>query len=87
MLNVLPKLFASAMTWINPLTVQFALWIKGMVTEGKFGYSFAYRKDVGELIAERLPKTLLLALLCHFISTSSGWVGHFCRAPKIWFLG
>jgi peptide/nickel transport system permease protein len=56
----------------QPMTVQFYTWVKGMVTEGKFGYSFAYRKDVGELIAERLPKTLLLALLCHLISTVIG---------------
>ncbi len=56
----------------KPITTQFFLWVKGMVTEGKFGYSFAYRKDVGELIAERLPKTLLLALLAHGISTIVG---------------
>ena len=56
----------------KPVMVQFALWIKGMVTEGKFGYSFSYRKDVGELIAERLPKTLMLALLCHAMSTVIG---------------
>lgn len=56
----------------KPLTTQFFLWVKGMVTEGKFGYSFAYRKDVGELVAERLPKTLLLALLAHLISTVVG---------------
>lgn len=56
----------------KPVIVQFGLWIKGMVTEGKFGYSFSYRRDVGELIAERLPKTLMLALLCHAISTVIG---------------
>jgi peptide/nickel transport system permease protein len=56
----------------QPIPTQFFVWIKGMVTEGKFGYSFAYRKDVGELIAERLPKTLLLALLAHLISTVVG---------------
>jgi peptide/nickel transport system permease protein len=56
----------------KPKPVQFFLWIKGMVTEGKFGYSFAYRKDVGELIADRLPKTLMLALLCHIVSTVIG---------------
>ena len=56
----------------QPIPVQFFTWIKGMVTEGKFGYSFAYRKDVGELIAERLPKTLALALMCHFLSTVIG---------------
>jgi len=56
----------------QPLTVQFYKWIKGMITEGKFGYSFAYRKDVGVLIADRLPKTLLLAILAHLISTVIG---------------
>jgi peptide/nickel transport system permease protein len=56
----------------KPVMVQFGLWIKGMISEGKFGYSFAYRKDVGELIIERLPKTLLLALMCHFISSVVG---------------
>jgi peptide/nickel transport system permease protein len=56
----------------KPVAVQFLLWVKGIVTEGKFGYSFAYGKDVGELIAERLPYTLLLALLCHAISTVVG---------------
>jgi peptide/nickel transport system permease protein len=56
----------------QPLPVQFVTWIQGMVTEGKFGFSFAYRKDVGELIAERLPYTLMLALMCHLISTVIG---------------
>lgn len=56
----------------QPLPVQFVTWIRGMVTEGKFGFSFAYRKDVGELIAERLPYTLMLALMSHLISTVVG---------------
>jgi peptide/nickel transport system permease protein len=66
----------------KPIPVQFGLWIKGMVTEGKFGYSFSYRRDVGELIAERLPKTLLLALLCHAISTIIGVGVGIAVAPK-----
>jgi peptide/nickel transport system permease protein len=56
----------------KPTTTQFFLWVKEMVTKGKFGYSFAYRKDVGALIADRLPKTLMLAVLCHAISTVVG---------------
>lgn len=51
---------------------QFLTWIKGIVTEGKFGLSLAYRKDVGELIADRMPKTLLIAVLAHGISTFVG---------------
>lgn len=56
----------------QPMTVQFFNWIKGIITEGKFGYSLAYHVDVGVLIADRLPKTLILALLCHLISTVLG---------------
>jgi peptide/nickel transport system permease protein len=56
----------------KPVATQFFIWIRDMVTEGKFGYSFAYRKDVGELIADRAPKTLLIALLAHTISTVVG---------------
>lgn len=56
----------------QPTMVQFYNWIKGIVTEGKFGFSMAYREDVGVLIADRLPKTLFLALLSHLISTVFG---------------
>lgn len=56
----------------QPLVLQYVSWIKGIVTEGEFGFSFAYRKDVGALIAERLPRTLLLALMAHAISTFLG---------------
>ena len=56
----------------KPVPVQFMAWAKGIVTEGKFGYSFAYGKDVGQLIADRMPMTVLLAFLCHAISTFVG---------------
>ena len=56
----------------QPLVGQFINWAKGIITQGKFGFSFAYQRDVGELIAERLPKTLLLALIAHFLSTVLG---------------
>jgi peptide/nickel transport system permease protein len=56
----------------QPMPIQFFNWVKGIITEGKFGFSFAYQRDVGELIAERLPKTLLLAVIAHLISTVIG---------------
>ncbi len=56
----------------QPLAAQFFDWVKGIVTEGKFGYSLAYRTDVGVLIADRLPKTLIIAILAHLISTVVG---------------
>lgn len=71
----------------QPVPVQFFNWIKGIVTEGKWGFSLAYRKDVGELIADRFPKTLLLAVLSHFISTTVGLVlGIYVATRKYGFI-
>ncbi len=70
----------------KPVAEQFMIWVDGIITQGKFGYSFAYGKDVGELIAERLPYTLLLAILCHLISTVVGvGVGIFVATRKYGF--
>jgi peptide/nickel transport system permease protein len=56
----------------KPVSTQYFLWVKGLVTEGKFGYSFAYKKDVSALFAERLWRTFILAFVAHFISTVIG---------------
>ena len=66
----------------KPLAVQYLNWIKGIVTEGKFGYSMAYARDVGGLIAERLPRTLFLAVLAHGISTVVGVGAGILVAPR-----
>jgi len=56
----------------QPVVIQYGRWVGNIFTKGQFGYSFAYKKDVGELIAERLPRTLVLALASHLISTLVG---------------
>ena len=66
----------------KPLPIQFLNWIGGIVTEGSFGFSFAYKRDVGELIAERLPRTMLLALLAHITSTIVGIAVGMYVAPR-----
>ena len=66
----------------KPLPLQFFVWIRDMVTKGSFGFSFAYKRDVGELIAERFPRTLLLAVLAHLTSTVVGIVVGILVAPR-----
>ncbi len=57
----------------GPLYQRYFNWVKGIVTEGDFGPAMAYGgKEVSELIAERLPRTLLLAILAHAISSVIG---------------
>lgn len=66
----------------QPMPVQFLTWIKGIVTEGKFGFSFAYRTDAGEIILDRLPKTFMLAILAHLVSSGIGILMGIYVAPR-----
>lgn len=66
----------------QPLAIQFLTWIRGIVTEGKFGFSFAYRTDAGEIILDRLPKTFMLAISAHLISSVIGILAGIYVAPR-----
>ncbi len=67
----------------GPFIERYWNWIKGIVTKGDFGPAMAYGgKAVSELIAERLPRTLLLALLAHAISSVVGIVVGIYVAPR-----
>lgn len=45
----------------QPIYVQYWKWVSGFV-QGDFGRSFAYNKDVSELIWERLALTVLISI-------------------------
>ncbi len=45
----------------EPAYVQYFKWIGNIITKGQFGYSFTYKRDAFELIAERLPMTFALS--------------------------
>jgi peptide/nickel transport system permease protein len=67
----------------EPLPVQLGLYLLG-VAQGEFGYSFAYARPVFEVIAARLPPTLLLMGVSLILSTVVGvWLGVVCaRRPR-----
>jgi peptide/nickel transport system permease protein len=52
----------------EPWPVQYALWLKNIVLHFDFGYSFANKRPVGELIGERLRNTLYLSLTAMVIA-------------------
>ena len=47
----------------QPVYVQYFMWIKNIITQGNFGYSFQWEKPVNDLIGERLNLSILLTLL------------------------
>ncbi len=66
------KAYAHAHGLDKPIPVQYVNWVIGMVTEGDFGRSFFYNRPVADVVAERLPRTLLLALTCHILASLIG---------------
>lgn len=45
----------------QPIYVQYYKWLGNIVTEGKFGYSYIYRRDAKDIIIERLPASFALS--------------------------
>lgn len=67
----------------GPLLTRYFNWVKGILTEGNFGPAMSYGgKEVSELIAERLPRTILLALISHAISSVVGILVGIYVAPR-----
>ena len=56
----------------DPLPVQYLNWVKGIVFHGDFGQSLYYNKPVSDVVAQRLPRTLALALTCHILASILG---------------
>jgi peptide/nickel transport system permease protein len=56
----------------DPLLVQYFRWVTGIVTRFDFGQSLFYNKPVGDVVVERLPRTILLALTCHILASIIG---------------
>ncbi len=44
----------------RPICVRYLKWVGGLV-KGDFGFSWEYRRPVGDVLAERLPLTFILA--------------------------
>lgn len=45
----------------RPWIVQYLDWVSKIVLEGDFGYSWEWRRPVADVIADRLPLTLVIA--------------------------
>jgi peptide/nickel transport system permease protein len=57
---------------LGPLPVQYLNWMTGILTRFDFGQSFYYNRPVGDVVAERMQRTILLALTCHLLASLFG---------------
>ncbi|GHC47194.1 ABC transporter permease [Neogemmobacter tilapiae] len=56
----------------DPMIVQYGRWVWGIVSRGDFGQSYAYNKPVSEVVMQRLPATIAIALTCHLLASLLG---------------
>ena len=56
----------------DPLPLQYVHWITGVLTRFDFGDSLFYNRPVRDVVAERLPRTIMLALTCHILASIFG---------------
>ena len=56
----------------DPLFIQYFHWIWGIVSQGDMGHSFYYNRPVADVVGQRLPGTIVLALVCHFFASLFG---------------
>ncbi len=56
----------------KPFLVRYATWLKGVITRADFGKSFYLQEPVTQIIASKLPITLLLASLGLLLSVVIG---------------
>ena len=66
------ELYRQAHGLNDPLPIQYLNWLWGIVTRFDFGHSLYYNKPVGNVVAERLPPTIMLALTCHLLASVLG---------------
>ena len=56
----------------DPLVVQYFRCIWGIESRGDFGQSYAYNTPVYDIMAQRLPPTIAIALVCHLLASLLG---------------
>jgi peptide/nickel transport system permease protein len=55
----------------DPWVIQYFRWIGGFIV-GDFGHSYFYNKPISEVVGQRLPATLAIALVCHILASLIG---------------
>lgn len=54
----------------KPMHMQYLKWVTGIITEGDFGYSYVFSKNVNEIIGSRMGRTFFIAFLAFVVCWS-----------------
>lgn len=52
----------------KPMPIRYLRWVEGIVMRGNWGFSMQWNKPVNEILAERVPMTIIISLLALILS-------------------
>lgn len=67
----------------RPIPEQFVLWVRNIIRDGEFGYSYIRNRDAIEVLGARIPVTFRINVVPFLISTPLGFaLGIFAALKK-----
>ncbi len=72
----------------QPAPVRYFRWVSGIVTRGYWGRSLQWNKPVHEILAERVPMTIMISLMALiFLLGDRHSIGHLFGDPPVFAAG
>jgi peptide/nickel transport system permease protein/oligopeptide transport system permease protein len=54
--------------WDQPIIVQFGLWIRNIIVDGTFGFSYLLQRDVADVYFSKIPASIRINIFPYFLS-------------------
>lgn len=54
--------------WDQPIIIQFGLWIRNIIVDGSFGFSYLLRRDVSDIYFSKIPASIRINIVPYFLS-------------------
>lgn len=54
--------------WDQPIIVQFGLWIRNILVDGSFGFSYILRRDVSDVYFSKIPASVQINIMPYLLS-------------------
>lgn len=54
--------------WDQPIIIQFGLWIRNIIVDGTFGFSYLLQRDVADVYFSKIPASIRINIFPYFLS-------------------
>lgn len=54
--------------WDQPIVIQFGLWIRNIIQDGSFGFSYLLKRDVSDVYFSKIPASIRINIFPYLLS-------------------